>query len=84
MITVRLDPVLENRLNEVAQQLNISKSELVRKSIIEFIDKIDQPTAWELGKDLFGKHSSGQGELSINRKALLKKKLGAKYGKNID
>ena len=44
MITIRLDPVLENTVNEVAKQLGVSRSELVRKSLIEFIDKIERPT----------------------------------------
>ena len=71
MITIRLDPVLENTVNEVAKQLGVSRSELVRKSLIEFIDKIERPTPWGLGKDLFVQHSSDQGDLSVNRKALL-------------
>jgi hypothetical protein len=35
-----------------------------------------QPSqAYELGKHLFGKHSSGQGNLSADRKAILRSKL---------
>ena len=35
-------------------------------------------TPWALGKDLFGAHGSGRGDLSKNRKALLKAKLGSR------
>jgi len=38
---------------------------------------------WELGKDLFGKYSSGKGNLSKERKKLLKKKLIEKYNEKV-
>lgn len=64
MITLRLDPKLEQTINNVAHQLGVSKSELIRKSITEFIDKLDKPSAWELGNDIFGKYASTSESLS--------------------
>ena len=78
MITVRLDPQLEQTINNIARQMGISKSELIRKSVTEFIDKADKPSPWELGQDMFGKYASGQDNLAADRKALFKEKVRAK------
>ena len=78
MITLRLDPKLEQAINNTARHLGLTKSELIRKSINEYLGKLKQPTAWETGKDLFGKYSSGLGDLSMNRKELIKGKIKAK------
>ena len=78
MITLRLDPKLEQTINNVAHQLGLSKSELIRKSITEFINKLDKPTPWALGNDVFGKYASGLDNLSSDRKSLIKEKIRAK------
>ncbi len=78
MITLRLDPQLEQTINSVAYQLGVSKSELIRKSITDFLGNLEKPSPWELGNDLFGKYASGQHDLSINRKVLIKEKIRAK------
>jgi len=78
MITLRLDPKLEKTINDVAHRLGVSKSELIRKSISEYIDKLEKPSPWELGSDIFGKYASGQNNLSKDRKALIKEKIRAK------
>ena len=80
MITLRLDQELEQHINITAKNLGISKSELIRKSINEYLCKLKQPNAWEIGEDLFGKYSSGMGNLSSERKNLLKSKIKAKRG----
>jgi len=78
MITLRLDPQLEKTVNNFAQQMQISKSEFVRQSIFAFIEQQEKPSPWELGKDFFGKHASGQSNLSVDRKTLIKEKIRAK------
>ena len=78
MITLRLDPQLEQTINSVAYQLGVSKSELIRKSITDFLGNLEKPSPWELGNDLFGKYASGQHDLSKNRKVLIKEKIRAK------
>lgn len=78
MITLRLDPNLDQLVSNTAKNLGLSKSELVRKSLIEYIGKIDNQNAWEVGKDLFGRYESGKNNLSSNRKALVKEKIKAK------
>ncbi|AQV02218.1 ribbon-helix-helix protein, CopG family [Desulfococcus multivorans] len=78
MITLRLDPDLENDVRVAARNLGLTKSELIRKSIIEYIGKLESLDAWESGKDLFGRYSSGRENLSVDRKAILKEKIRGK------
>lgn len=78
MITLRLDSKLEQSINNTAKNLGLTKSELIRKSINEYLSKLESPCAWEVGEALFGKYSSGLGSLFSNRKELLKNKIKAK------
>jgi len=72
MITLRLDQNLEQQINNTAKNLGLTKSELIRKSINEYLRKTEQPNAWAIGEDLFGNYSSGQNNLSSDRKELVK------------
>ncbi|MET0050588.1 MAG: CopG family transcriptional regulator [Candidatus Thiodiazotropha sp.] len=78
MITLRLDPKLEKTINDAAHRLGVSKSELIRKSVTEYISRLDKPSAWELGSDIFGMYASGQSNRAKDRKVLLKEKIRAK------
>ncbi len=78
MITLRLDPQLEQSINEFARQMGVSRSELIRRSIAEYIDKLEKPSAWELGKDVFGKYASENSNLAADRKKLVKEIIEAK------
>ena len=78
MITLRLDQKLEQQINNTAKNLGLSKSELIRRSINEYLSKLKQPSAWDIGEDLFGKYSSGLGNLSSDRKELIKNIIKAK------
>ncbi len=72
MLTVRLDNELEIEIKNVAKNMHISKSELVRRSLIEFVKNTPKPSPWQLGKELFGKYESENSNLSQNRKILNK------------
>ena len=78
LITLRLDPKLEQTINNIAQQMGVSKSELIRKSITEFIGRLDKPSPWELGSDVFGKYASTYESLSRDRKQLVRDKIKEK------
>jgi len=78
MITLRLDQKLETDIQATATMLGLSKSELIRRSISDFLAKLEKPSPWVLGNELFGKHASGRNNLSKNRKILLKEKIQAK------
>jgi hypothetical protein len=78
MITLRLDPQLEQLLKNTAENLGLSKSELIRRSIFDYIGRLKNQNAWDTGQDLFGKHASGRSDLSARRKKLVKDKIRAK------
>ena len=78
MITLRLDPKLEKTINDTAHRPGLSKSELIRKSVTAYLDKLEKPSPWELGSGIIGKYASGKGNLSTDRKAFLKEKIRAK------
>jgi RHH-type transcriptional regulator, rel operon repressor / antitoxin RelB len=78
-ISLRLDRKLERELNDYARIVGKPKSELIRNLIAEFIKKESRNlTPWELGKEVFGREGSGCGNLSLDRKSILKEKLHAK------
>ena len=77
-ISLRLARELEQELSRYAKLECKSKSEFVRSLISGFImKKTERITPRELGKDIFGRVGSKRGDLSTNRKLLLKKKLNA-------
>ena len=47
MITLRLDPKLEQDVNITAKNLGLTKSEFIRKSIHEYLGKLRKPNAWD-------------------------------------
>ena len=82
-ISLRLDRELEQELSRYAKLQGKSKSEFVRSLISAFImKKPERITPWELGKDVFGCVGSKRGDLSTNRKQLLKDKLNAKHNRH--
>jgi len=78
LITIDLDPKLEQSVRHTAEILDVTVSELIHESLSEYLSKLSKPSPWELGKNYFGKYSSGQGNLAANRKKLLKSKIRAK------
>ena len=74
-ISLRLDDQLTRKLAATAKAKGISKSELIRKCLSEYLaDEDKAPTAWELGKDLFGCYDSGQGDQSVRAKEIAKER----------
>ena len=71
MITLRLDQQLELAVENTAARLGISKSELVRQSLIAYLENqtADQD-AWELGEALVGSYGDDRlqkGSLKFGR-----------------
>jgi Arc/MetJ-type ribon-helix-helix transcriptional regulator len=78
-ISLRLDEQLARRLEAAAKSRGLSKSDLIRRCLDEYLGKRDQqPTAWELGQHLFGRDGSGRGDLSERCEELLKARFVAK------
>ena len=70
MLTVKMDAELECELEAAARAAGLTKSEFVRRGLhdaIARVKKAAKPSAWDLGKDLFGKVSSGNPDLSRTR-----------------
>jgi hypothetical protein len=81
-ISLRLDHQLTRRLASAAKARGISKSELIRNCLAQYLAlQEQQPTAWELGKDLFGCYNSGQGDLSVRAKEVAREQIHARRAK---
>jgi hypothetical protein len=82
MLSVRLDSSLESQLNFLAKEKSVSKSKIIKDSLMYYFDMLNsknrEKTAYELGESFFGKHSSGKTDLSTTYKQKLKKKIDAK------
>ncbi|NOY67911.1 MAG: CopG family transcriptional regulator [Deltaproteobacteria bacterium] len=73
-----IETQLEQHINITAKNLGLTKSELIRKSISEYLGNLNSPSPWKLGKDYFGRYSSGLDNLSADRKEIIKNKIKAK------
>lgn len=71
MLTVKMEAELERELETAARAAGLTKSEFVRRGLHAAIARAKKkgakPTPWDLGKDLFGKVSSGNPDLSLTR-----------------
>ena len=83
-ISLRLDDQLARKLAALAKARGISKSELIRTCLGEYLASQEQkPTAWELGRHLFGCYKSGQGDLSVRAKEIARARIHARRAKKI-
>lgn len=79
MSSFRIPPEIEKKLEQMAVEENITKSEIVREALAEYIVKREQAARpFDLGEDLFGIAGSGSGHLSRDYKHRIKEKLHAK------
>jgi len=80
-ITIRLPMKLEADLRARLDRHGIALFDFVRDAITEKREREPAriPSAYDLGKDLFGKHGSGRDDLSTSRKAILTEMLRAKH-----
>jgi hypothetical protein len=66
-LTVKLDPELEQALSRCSAERGVPKSVVVKHALAEYLAK-EPASAYETGKDLFGRHGSGAGDLSMRRR----------------
>ncbi|MFO7882399.1 MAG: ribbon-helix-helix domain-containing protein [Kosmotogaceae bacterium] len=79
MFSVRLDDELEEKVRSMAEKAKVSKSEIVREALTEYLEAREtEERPYELGQDLFGRFGSGVGDLSTTYKARIKEKLHEK------
>ena len=85
-LSLRLDEQTAQQLEDLAREKGLSKSELVRQCLAEYLSQQQQRLSpWELGKDLFGRAASGRGDLSrkaeqIVQEKIVQEKMRAKRG----
>jgi len=76
MSSIRLPKDFENRLSDLAQMEKTTKSEIIKRALRRYFESFDQlASPFDLGKDLFGIHGSGKGNLSQDYKKIIKEKI---------
>ncbi|TDO94051.1 ribbon-helix-helix CopG family protein [Halanaerobium saccharolyticum] len=82
MISVRLPEELEKKLNQLAESENVTKTYLVKEALNKYIaEKEEKKDSYQLGKDLFGRHGSKEGDLSTTYKKRVSDKIYEKYSR---
>ena len=82
-ISLRLDDQLTRKVAAAAKARGISKSELIRTCLDQYLAGAEQgPTAWDLGKHLFGCYDSGRDDLSVRAKEVARERIHARRAKN--
>lgn len=66
-LTVKLDPALEQTLAQRSAERGVPKSTVVKEALAEYLAR-EPVSAYEAGKDLFGRHGSHRGDLSARRR----------------
>ena len=78
-ISFRLDESLSRELKAAARREGVTASEIVRRSVADYLARREgAATAWELGRELFGRFGSGRSDLSTDRKRLVRERLRAR------
>lgn len=80
MLNVRLNKEIEKKLASYSQQMNLSKSFVVKEALVAYLSKTQQEhSPFDLGEDLFGSEASGNADASTTYKSTLKEKLREKH-----
>ena len=85
--SLRLGTELEKALDRYCSESGETTSAVIRQSVAEYLVRRTKrqraPSAWELGKDLFGadRSAAGQGNVSGRVKTLIRGKLRAKHSR---
>lgn len=83
-VTVRLPQRVEQQLAEYCARRRITKSEAVKQALTDLLAaNAGKPSAYDLGKDLFGPHTDALPTEDIARHSarLLREHFGGKKGK---
>lgn len=79
LISVRLEERLAAEVARAAEDGGVSRSEFIRQCLADYVARRKvKNLAWELGKDLFGKHGSGRSDLSTNADRIVREKIHAR------
>ena len=78
-LTARCSAPVKEALTILSRSENLSKSEIISKSVLDYYQRHLPHNLAETEKDLFGKYKSGRKDLSINRKEYFLKSLIEKH-----
>ena len=82
MISVRLPAEMEKKLKQLAESENVTKTYLVKEALNKYIaEKEEKKDPYQLGKDLFGRHGSKEGDLSTTYKKRVSDQIHEKYSR---
>ena len=82
MISVRLPRELEQKIDQVAEKKQITRTELVKEALTMYLSAEEREhNPYELGAEYFGKYGSGQGDLSATYKWRVKEHIDAKMSR---
>jgi predicted DNA-binding protein len=80
MLSVRLPGELEKKVKQIATAEGRTKTEIIRTALEAYVEAKDRAgSAYDLGKNLFGRHGSGRGDLSTGYKSKVKERIRAKH-----
>lgn len=80
MISVRLSKQLEEKINNLSKQEDVTKSDIIKEALEKYIEEQEKQTKpYELGVELFGKQGSGKGNLSKTYKKKVREKINEKH-----
>jgi hypothetical protein len=79
MLTTRLTSAEEKKLTEYCKKNGLSKTEVVKEALAQYLSKKSEVSAFESGQDLFGAASSKETDRSTTYKKRLKKMLDEKH-----
>ena len=83
IITARCDTHVKEALQLLSQAEDISMSDIVAKSILEYHKRhFPNRSFLQTERELFGRYSSGRGDLSTKRRDYLKEMLRGKHSHN--
>ncbi|MBA1337194.1 MAG: hypothetical protein HPY66_3630 [Firmicutes bacterium] len=79
MISVRLSKELEDKIDLLSRQENVTKSDIIKEALEKyFIDHEKKLNPYDLGEEFFGRHGSGKGNLSETYKKKVREKINEK------
>jgi len=83
-VSIRLDAELDRMVTEAARQLNVTRSDVIRRSIRDYCRSVLAEAdvyPWDLMKDLVGGFRSGQRNLARNSSKYVKETIRARHEK---
>lgn len=76
-LSVELEPELERALARCSAADGMPKSVIVKRALSAYLAR-EPVSAYEAGKDLFGRYGSGEGDLSGSRRERFEELMSAK------